>query len=298
MFERAASRQQEMTLISRTAVGLALFCLGLAIGASEASAQGWWEEPNAPAVPNSWRGLGGSEIDGLRLLVEVEAVRRELKVAGSSEPVIYDAPFYPGLNIRMELMPFAWFRPGSALAPMQVGFVTGKHKVRTSALLASTDGSNEVKIPTRHDGTALGLSYPWRAESGLTVKPMAGWRAVEFALGGNPIYTSSYYEAFEFGTGLGFAPQGRPWRAQAEVLIRPSVDMGSTAAAFGSDESVWSWAAKAEAEYRISPQWLVRGSAGYDRYAGTFQIGESAASGKAELTDSFATFLVALGWAY
>lgn len=287
-----------MTLISRTAVGLALFCLGLAIGASEASAQGWWEEPNAPAVPNSWRGLGGSEIDGLRLLVEVEAVRRELKVAGSSEPVIYDAPFYPGLNIRMELMPFAWFRPGSALAPMQVGFVTGKHKVRTSALLASTDGSNEVKIPTRHDGTALGLSYPWRAESGLTVKPMAGWRAVEFALGGNPIYTSSYYEAFEFGTGLGFAPQGRPWRAQAEVLIRPSVDMGSTAAAFGSDESVWSWAAKAEAEYRISPQWLVRGSAGYDRYAGTFQIGESAASGKAELTDSFATFLVALGWAY
>ena len=287
-----------MTLISRTAVGLALFCLGLAIGASEASAQGWWEEPNAPAVPNSWRGLGGSEIDGLRLLVEVEAVRRELKVAGSSEPVIYDAPFYPGLNIRMELMPFAWFRPGSALAPMQVGFVTGKHKVRTSALLASTDGSNEVKIPTRHDGTALGLSYPWRAESGLTVTPMAGWRAVEFALGGNPIYTSSYYEAFEFGTGLGFAPQGRPWRAQAEVLIRPSVDMGSTAAAFGSDESVWSWAAKAEAEYRISPQWLVRGSAGYDRYAGTFQIGESAASGKAELTDSFATFLVALGWAY
>lgn len=287
-----------MTLISRTAVGLALFCLGLAIGASEASAQGWWEEPTAPAVPNSWRGLGGSEIDGLRLLVEVEAVRRELEVAGSSEPVIYDAPFYPGLNIRMELMPFAWFRPGSALAPMQVGFVTGKHKVRTSALLASTDGSNEVKIPTRHDGTALGLSYPWRAESGLTVTPMAGWRAVEFALGGNPIYTSSYYEAFEFGTGLGFAPQGRPWRAQAEVLIRPSVDMGSTAAAFGSDESVWSWAAKAEAEYRISPQWLVRGSAGYDRYAGTFQIGESAASGKAELTDSFATFLVALGWAY
>ena len=119
-----------------------------------------------------------------------------------------------------------------------------------------------------------------------------------FRSGGNPIYTSSYYEAFEFGTGLGFAPQGEPWRAQAEVLIRPSVDMGSTAAAFGSDESVWSWAAKAEAEYRFSPQWLVRGSAGYDRYAGTFQIGESAASGKAELTDSFSTFLVALGWAY
>lgn len=197
-----------MTLISRTAVGLALFCLGLAIGASEASAQGWWEEPAIPAVPSSWRGLGGSEIDGVRLLVEVEAVRRELEVAGSSEPVIYDAPFYPGLNIRMELMPFAWFRPRSALAPLQVGFATGKHKVRTSALLASTDGSIEVKIPTRHDGTELSLAYPWRSESGLTVTPMVGWRAVEFALGGNPIYTSSYYEAFEFGTGLGFAPQG------------------------------------------------------------------------------------------
>lgn len=287
-----------MTLISRTAVGMALACLGLATGATEVAAQGWWQEPAAPAAPNSWRELGGSEIDGIRLLVETEAVRRELEVAGSSEPVLYDAPFYPGLNIRMELMPFAWVRPDSALAPLQVGFVTGKHKVRTSALLAGSDGSIEVKIPTRHDGTALSLSYPWRSESGLTVTPRAGWRAVEFALGGNPIYTSSYYEAFEFGTGLGFAPQGSPWRAQAEVLLRPSVDMGSTAEAFGSDASVWSWAAKAEAEYRFSSQWLVRGSAGYDRYAGTFQIGESAASGKAELTDSFSTFLVALGWAY
>ena len=285
-------------MTSRTALGLALACLGLTAGASDGSAQGWWQEPAAPVAPTSWRGLGGSEIDGVRVLAEVEAVRRELEVSGSSEPVLYDAPFYPGLNIRMELMPFAWLRPGSALAPLQVGFVTGKHKVRTSALLAGTDGSTEVKIPTRHDGTALSLSYPWRAESGLTVTPVAGWRAVEFALGGNPIYTSSYYEGLEFGTGVGFAPRGASWRAQAEVLLRPSVDMGSTAAAFGSDESVWSWAAKAETEYRISPQWLVRGAAGYDRYAGTFQIGESAASGKAELTDSFSTFLVALGWAY
>lgn len=285
-------------MISRTAFGMALACLGLAAGASDATAQGWWQEPAAPAVPSSWQELGGSEIDGLRLLVQTEAVRRELEVAGSSEPVLYDAPFYPGLTIRMELMPFAWFRPGAALAPLQLGFETGKHRVRTSALLAGSDGSFEVKIPTRHDATALTLSYPWRAESGLTVTPVAGWRAVEFALGGNPIYTSSYYEAPEFGTGVGFAPQSEPWRVQAEVLLRPSVGMGSTAAAFGSDESVWSWAAKAEAEYRVSPQWLVRGSAGYDRYAGTFQIGESAASGKTELTDSFATFLVALGWAY
>lgn len=287
-----------MTLISRTAVGMALACLALATGATEVSAQGRWQEPAAPAVPSTWQELGGSEIDGLRLLVETEVVRRELEVAGSSEPVIYDAPFYPGLNLRMELMPFAWFRPGSALAPLQLGVSTGKHRVRTSALLASSDGATEVKIPTRHDVTALTLSYPWRADSGLTVTPVAGWRAVEFALGGNPIYTSSYYEAPEFGTGLGFAPQGAPWRLQAELLLRPSVEMGSTAAAFGSDESVWSWAAKAEAEYRLSPQWLVRGSAGYDRYAGTFQIGETAASGKAELTDSFATFLVAVGWAY
>ena len=287
-----------MTLIFRTAVGIVLASLALAAGASDASAQGWWLEPAAPAAPTSWHGLGGSEIDGVRALVEVEAVRRELEVSGSSEPVLYDAPFYPGLNIRLELMPFAWLRPDSALAPLQVGLVTGKHKVRTSALLAGSDGSNEVKIPTRHDVTAFNLSYPWRSESGLTVTPMAGWRAVEFALGGNPIYTSSYYEGLEFGTGVGFAPHGEPWRAQAEVLLRPSVDMGSTAAAFGSDESVWSWAAKVEAEYRMSPQWLVRGSAGHDRYAGTFQIGESAASGKAELTDSFSTFLVALGWAY
>ena len=74
--------------------------------------------------------------------------------------------------------------------------------------------------------------------------------------------------------------------------------MGSTAAAFGSDESVWGWAGKLEGEYRFNERWLVRGAAGYDRYAGTFQLGSSAADGKAELTDSFATFLVALGWAY
>lgn len=267
-------------------------------GASDAAAQAWWQEPTKPAVPTSWRGLGESEIDGLRLFLEVEAVRRELEVSGSSEPVLYDAPYYPGLNLHFELMPFAWFRPGSALAPLQLAFTTGKHQVRTSALVASPEGTIEVKIPTRHDGTAFTLAYPWRGDSGLTVTPLAGWRAVEFALGGNPIYTSSYYGGVEVGAGFGFAPASEPWRAQAEFRIRPSVDMGSTAAAFGSEESVWGWAAKVEGEYRLTPAWLLRGSAGYDRYAGTFQIGETAASGKAELTDSFATFLVAVGWAY
>lgn len=287
-----------MTLISRSVVGIALVGSGLIFGAVESSAQAWWQEPAAPAVPTSWRELGSSDIDGVRFFLEAEAVRRELEVSGSSEPVLYDAPFYPGLNMRLEVMPFAWFRPGSALAPLQVGLSTGKHKVRTSALVAGAEGSTEVKIPTRHDGTAFSLAYPWRAESGLTVTPLVGWRAVEFALGGNPIYTSSYYAGMEFGTGLGFAPTSEPWRAQAEIRLRPTVDMGSTAAAFGSDESVWGWAGKVEGEYRLTSSWLVRGSAGYDRYAGTFQIGESAASGKAELTDSFATFLVAVGWAY
>lgn len=285
-------------MISRTVVGIALTGAATVWGAADAASQAWWQEPAASAVPNSWRELGGSEIDGARIFLEVEAVRRELKVSGSSEPVLYDAPFYPGLNMRVELMPFAWFRPGSALAPLQLGFTTGKHRVRTSALVAGPDGSTEVKIPTRHDGTAFALSYPWRAASGLTVTPVAGWRAVEFALGGNPIYTSSYYAGAEFGTGIGFSPASEPWRAEAEFRLRPSVGMGSTAAAFGSDESVWGWAAKVEGEYRLTTSWLLRGSAGYDRYAGTFQIGETAASGKAELTDSFATFLVAVGWAY
>lgn len=285
-------------MTSRTALGLALVSLGTVAGAETVSAQAWWQEPAVAPLPADWRGLGDSTVDGARMFLEIEAVRRELDVSGTPEPVLYDAPFYPGLNMRMELMPFAWFRPGSTLAPLEVSFVTGKHQLRTSALIASEAGPTEVKIPTRHDGTALTLSYPWVADSGFSVRPVVGWRAVEFALGGNPIYTSSYYSSLEFGTALGYAPTRESWQARVDFRLRPSVDMGSTAAAFGTDESVWGWAGRVEGEYRVDQRWLVRGAAGYDRYAGTFQLGSSAASGKAELTDSFATFLVALGWAY
>jgi hypothetical protein len=247
--------------------------------------------------PASWRDLGPSPVDGIRVGLEVETVRRTLEVDGGASPVLFEAPFYPGLKLRLDLLPVAWFAPSSRLSGLALSFETSKHDLDTRTEVPDGQSTRTISIPTRHDASWFGASYPFSPLRELNITPSLGWRSVEFALGGNPIYTSSFYQGVTVGLAADWLA-GPGLSLGGTVELRPAVDMGSTAAAFGGDPDVLGWGAGLEAAWAFDPQLKLRGAARYERYSGSFSAPAEGTGEGAELVDGVTSFVVGLGWSY
>lgn len=233
--------------------------------------------------------------DRARLLLEVSSVRRNLSIDRPENDLDFEAPYYPGVALVVQLFPVALFAREHALAPLGVSLRFGKHAVTTVTDLEIDGELVEFDVPTRHDVTDYALFYEATLTDRLRLTPTIGWRVIEYALGNNPIYQSSFYRSVDIdlqldvlatrqlAVGLGFA-------------VRPAVDLGSTAQVYGDEASAFGFGVDVGATWVFDMGLRIGVAARLDRYATTYR--SDAAPADTEATDTFQSFLLSFGYGY
>lgn len=226
---------------------------------------------------------------------DTEFVTRDYQRTQGVDSVNFDAPYYAGMQIGVTLYPIAFFAAHTPAAPLALHFETAKHKTNTLSDVEVSDGIWTLDIPTRHDSTFYGASYRWRADDRLVLTPTLGLRVVEFSLGYNPLYGSSFYRGIEVGAAVDYLASSR-WIVEGEAAIRPAVSLGSGETEFGTDGSSFGFGIEAGLRYVTDLGVFARAAARYDRYTTSWDPppGEQ----ETTATDGFQTFVIGIGYAY
>ncbi|MFT4704422.1 MAG: hypothetical protein ACI81R_002127 [Bradymonadia bacterium] len=164
--------------------------------------------------------------------IGVEFVTRRFDVRGPTD-VEFDAPYYPGLMLRFEAYPVAWFAPDSPAGGVALWAETSKHATTTAVAIRVEGDPYDLSVPTRHDMSYFALAYAWTGSRRLQITPAIGWRTTEFSLSYNSYYGSSFYRGVELSLRATRLPGRIPIRLDGSIFGRPSLSLGSTATAFG-----------------------------------------------------------------
>ncbi len=249
----------------------------------------------AAGPPPTSRGEATGDHDRVRLVLQVASVRRNLTIDRPENDLDFEAPYYPGMAIVLQAFPVAFFDLDHVLAPLGISLRFGKHAVSTVTDLEVDGDLVEFDVPTRHDVTDYALFYEAPIGDRLRLTPSLGWRVVEYALGNNPIYQSSFYRSVDIdlqldvlatqqlAVGLGFA-------------VRPAVDLGSTASVYGDDASSFGFGVDLGATWVFDVGVRLGVEARLDRYATTYRTDTAPAD--TEATDTFQSFLLSVGYGY
>jgi hypothetical protein len=264
--------------------------LAVALSASDASAQrtsAFAPEPEQPAY----------EHDIVRLDLGLQVVNRTFDLRGPTD-VLFDAPFYTGLRVGVELFPVALFDRESPAAGLGFQLRTAKHVLNTVAAYEIDGEPVDFDVPTRHDVTTLALIYEWRVTDALQITPGVGLHTVEYSLGYNVLFRNSFYRSAEIGARLDYDVGPEGLSLGAGVRIRPAVDLGSTVRPFGSTSSSFGIAIEAGMRY-VSPIGLYGvAQFQYDRYATTYRPDRNEDRGDSRATDQYRGLVFAMGYAY
>lgn len=227
----------------------------------------------------------------VRIVAGMQYVTRTLDIDYGDGSVAFTAPFYPGLEVGLELFPVAFFARDSAAAGLSLGFDTAKHRLNTLSDITVGGETVTIDIPTRHDATSWHLRYHWTNKR-FSLVPSVSWRTIAYSLGRNSLLQNSFYRGVEVGVGARYE-LARGLDAGVSVAMRPATSLGSTTAPFGDSGSAFGLAAGLDGAYR-APFGLVAGAGlRYLRYSTRWKIdGTESATG----TDGFLSFVVSLGY--
>lgn len=245
--------------------------------------------------PPSTAASSAGDHDRVRLMLEVSSVRRNLAIDRPENDLDFEAPYYPGMAVLLQAFPVAFFDRDSALAPLGFSLRFGKHAVTTVTDLEVDGELIEFDVPTRHDVSDYGLFYEAAIGDRLRLTPKLGWRVVEYALGNNPIYQSSFYRSVDIDLHLDVLAT-RQLAVGFGFAVRPAVDLGSTASVYGDDASSFGFGVDLGATWVFDVGVRVGVAARLDRYATTYRTDTAPAD--TEATDTFQSFLLSVGYGY
>jgi len=234
--------------------------------------------------------------DRVRAEVSVLTTTRSFSLDGPSE-VLFDAPFYSGLQVGLTGFPIAFFDRDGILAPLGVRFVTSKHRLNTLAEVVVDDESYPLDVPTGHDMTDIGALYEIQATPTLVVTPSVSWHAQEITLGYNALYRNSFYKSVDVGVRGDLDAGLDGLTVGAGFGVRPAVDLGSTAEPYGDAADALGLRFDAGLRYR-APFGLYGGAAfEYVRYGATYRVVGGDRDDSTSV-DKFTRFAFTVGYAY
>lgn len=261
----------------------------------------------AGALPASAQTLRASADEGgadgapvhhiVRADLAFDLANRTFELDGPSE-VLFDAPFYPGLRIGLEVFPVAIALERHPAAGLGLRVETTKHTLNTVAAYEVDGEVYDFDVPTRHDTSHFGLLYEWRAMDSLVLTPEIAWHTVEFGLGYNPLYRNSFYRGVEIGLGVDYELAVRGLSLGVDVDVRPGVDLGSTIEPYGSTASSFGFAVGGGLRYVSALGLYADASVHFDRYSTTYRPDRNENRDDSKSTDSFRGFVFAIGFAY
>jgi len=230
----------------------------------------------------------------VRVALRTQLVSRDLSIKQPEGTVTFEAPFYPGLTVQIAAFPIAFFGRSSPASALGLAVEFGKHSVNTVTELVVDEVNYDYSIPTRHDTTFFSLFYEGSVSDNFTLIPSVGWRVVTYALGNNPLYSSSFYRGLDIEL-AGRYQLSEPASLLAGVALRPAVSVGSTGEAYGDESSTFGFGLRGEFRYALPFGLFADAGLHFNRYTTTYK---GNVAGDTEANDSFLSFIFAVGYAY